>query len=829
MNLKPVFQFSVYATVGLAAVMLAYGEETPFPSAITVLLTGIALFFNEREGRLRLPVLAGNLLGLAALGAALVEFFGNEEDAKLLAGAHFLVYITWIVLFLNKEIRHYWWLCALSLLQVAVGPLLTMSTGWYGVMLLAYLLLAIWTLSVFTLYQGAAEFGEFARDRHATGPDRSAKSLAAGALGADALTAFRRSFARERRSLVASAIQQDSPGRWIVPRFVGGVFGLAVVGLSLGLVLFLFVPRVKLGGGAASQSEAKSDGPAVTGYASEIRLGQLGQILESTDRVMEVGLFDYATDQPLSLDQFSVRQGHAAPMFRGNALEIYGKGRWHTGHRTTPLGMLPSHPRDKGMIRQEYRLELRGSDVLFAMAPFEVARLDPNQTIAVDTETNVLSAPADGRDEIVYYVYSKGQPAETAAGAGDLLVAPQRRNRFYPRTLERCRKLPDELTRLVDLAQALTARENLIGNEKMSLERRAALTLESHLRDSGQYAYSLNMAIHDPQIDPVEDFLFNRRRGHCEYFASALALMLRAVQVPSRLITGYKGADALGSAGYYEVQQRHAHAWVEAFVDGQWIVLDPTPGARDENVREVAARVGFWKSARNSISSLWSTYVVSLSLNRQQQTLYDPLQGSVSTGWGSVRGVLQRVAAAVAWVKNALSSPEELFTPRGAATGLLLMVVAYVAVKLTRQAAGHWQRSARRDSWRKSFVDVFCRLFEKLSGRRPDPARVVVAFYEQFQALVAARGLYPRDDQTQREFAALVEETLTERLSRSNLAHFPSELSELFYRVRFGNAELQPVETIEVEKRLQRLKESLAPAPRRLLPSKQLASADIDR
>ena len=693
MNLKSVFQFSVYLTVGLAAVMLACGEETPFPSAVTVVLAGMALYFNEPRRAAAAARSRRNLLGLAALGAALVEFSGSQEDAKLLAGAHFLVYITWIVLFLNKEIRHYWWLCALSLLQVAVGPLLTMSTGWYGVMLLAYLMLAIWTLSVFTLYQGAAEFGEFAGDQPTAVPGRPAKALAAGSRGADALTVFRRSFSGERRSLVASAIQQDSPGRWIVPRFVGGVFGLAVVGLSLGLMLFLFVPRVKLGGGATNQSDAKSEGPAVTGYASEIRLGQLGQILESTERVMEVGLFDYATDQPLSLDQFAARQGYAAPMFRGNVLEVYGKGHWHTGHRTTVPGTMASHPPVKGMVRQEYTLDLHGSDVLFAMAPFELARLDPYQTIPVDIETNVLSAPGDGRDEVVYYVYSNGPLAETAAGATDLPDAPRRRSRFHPRTLQRCRQLPDELARLVDLAQALTARENLIGDEEMPLERRMALTLEMHLRDSGKYAYSLNMAVHDPHIDPVEDFLFNRRRGHCEYFASALALMLRAVQVPSRLITGFKGADALGSAGYFEVQQRHAHAWVEAFVDGQWIVLDPTPGERDETVREVAARVGFWKSARNSISSLWSTYVVSLSLNRQQQTLYDPLQGSVSTGWGSVRGVLERVAAAVAWVKDALSSPEQMLTPRGAATGLLLMVVSIVSVKLARRAASQWQRS----------------------------------------------------------------------------------------------------------------------------------------
>jgi transglutaminase-like putative cysteine protease len=826
MNLNSVFLFSIYSMIGLAAAMLAYGEETPFPSAITVLLAGVALFFNERERRLRLSVLASNLLGLTALGVALVEFSGSQEDAKLLAGAHFLVYITWIVLFQKKEIRHYWWLCALSLLQVAVGPLFTMSTGWYGVMLLAYLVLAIWTLSVFTLYQGAVEFGESPGDRDGE-IDPTPPPEVAAPRSADPLGAFRQAFTRGRPSVVASSIQQDSPGRWIGPRFVAGVFGLAVVGLSLGLVLFLFVPRVKLGPAAANQSDSKSDGPAATGYASEIRLGQLGQILESTDRVMEVGLFDSSTDQPLSLDQFATQQGYSAPMFRGNVLEVYGKGRWYTGHRTTTPGTMGvPRPSVKGLVRQEYTLELRGSDVLFAMAPFELARLGLNQTVSVDPETNVLSAPVEGRDQVAYAIYSKG--SQTEYPAGDAAFPPLRRLRTQPRTLERCRQLPDGLARLTVLAQELTAREKLTRGERQSHDRQMALTLETYLRDSGQYGYSLNMAVHDPNIDPVEDFLFNRRRGHCEYFASSLALMLRAVQVPSRLVTGFKGAETLGGAGYYEVEQRHAHAWVEAFVDGQWITLDPTPGERDDNVREVAARAGFWKNARSSISSLWSTYVVSLSLNRQQQTLYDPLQGSVSSGWGSVRGVLQRVASAVAWVKDALSSPEQMLTPRGAVTGLLLIVVAFAAVKFVRQAAGQWQASVSRLSWRKSFARCFTWLFEKLSGRSPDPAQVVVAFYAQFQALVAALGLLPRHDQTQREFAAEVEAALAERLSRAGLAHFPSELSELFYRVRFGAAELQPAETIEVEHRLQRLKESLASTSRRLLPSKRLASADID-
>src|SRR5262245_43272993 len=127
MNLQSAFLTSIYAMTALAGAMLAYGEEAPVPSGLTVLFSALAYFFNERNPRLHINALTSNILGLAALAVGIFESFGRGEDARLLAGAHFLVFITWIVLFQEKEIRHYWWLCALSLLQVALGPLLTLS------------------------------------------------------------------------------------------------------------------------------------------------------------------------------------------------------------------------------------------------------------------------------------------------------------------------------------------------------------------------------------------------------------------------------------------------------------------------------------------------------------------------------------------------------------------------------------------------------------------------------------------------------------------------------------------------------------------------------
>jgi transglutaminase-like putative cysteine protease len=99
--------------------------------------------------------------------------------------------------------------------------------------------------------------------------------------------------------------------------------------------------------------------------------------------------------------------------------------------------------------------------------------------------------------------------------------------------------------------------------------------IEAHLRR--EYGYSLS--VERPfDRDPLLDFLVVQRKGHCEYFASAMALLARAVGVPTRVVTGYRVAER-SPFGYFIVRQRHAHAWVESWVDGAWISVDPTPPA----------------------------------------------------------------------------------------------------------------------------------------------------------------------------------------------------------------------------------------------------------
>lgn len=815
MQLETVFHISIYSLVALAGGMLAYGEETPLPSALTVVLSVLAMHLNERLRTIRIGVLTSNVLGLAAAAAAVFELFDNSPEARLLAGAHFLVYMTWIVLFQDKEIRQYWWLTALSLLQVAVGSVLAFSRGWYGVLLLAYLLLALWTLSVFTLYQGAFEFGiiRFGRRRE-TRPGPAGDRWMPGTVNSQShdaalAAALVRGIIRSRRSDVYNSIQQDSPGRWIAPRFAFGVLGLAVAGITLGLAIFLFVPRFPLGSDTQYPNESRQ-ALSLTGFSNDVRLGQIGEILERTDRVLRVKLIDHDSEKPIDIENFVAQGGLEDPMFRGSVLESYYRGRWTGWGGERPEPMRP-HLGGAGLVRQEYTLDQSASECLFAMRPITSASFTRrHRRISTQRDTGVLSGRrGEDRDPFQYIVFSRPLPKDTVpSGRGLFSDLPRWTDMSGPAKNRSLRWSRPDLERLAQLASDVAAPGRRLKDEKMSYPRWAAEVLQAHLRDSGNYQYSLSMAVDDPTIDPVEDFLFNRKRGHCEYFASALALMLRVVEIPSRVITGFKGVDDYhGSDGHYEVQQRHAHAWVEAWVDDEWIVLDPTPGMRDEKVRSLAAERGFWSDARNSISSLWSDYVVSLSLSRQQQSLYDPLQGSMTTGWSSIREVLKGMALGSDWFKNVISSPEEVLGPRGTAAGLIFLACLVVVVAIVRRFLSRKKTTAR--SWRRRLTCLLDWILVHLTGRHRDPAHRIVVFFDRFQSLVSSAGHRRRTDQTQREFARQVEVALADRLARAGLNRFPSQLAEFFYRVRFGAGLLEPVEALEVEQRLARLKRSL--------------------
>lgn len=131
----------------------------------------------------------------------------------------------------------------------------------------------------------------------------------------------------------------------------------------------------------------------------------------------------------------------------------------------------------------------------------------------------------------------------------------------------------------------------------------------------GEYEYSLDKL---PQgKEAIEDFLFRSKRGNCEFFASSMALLLRAEGIPSRIVTGFRGGEYNEVGNYYVVRRKDAHAWVEAYIYGKgWTRYDPTPP------REIGQTKGGNKFTRiekilDSINYHLTNLIIAYDLERQ--------------------------------------------------------------------------------------------------------------------------------------------------------------------------------------------------------------------
>ncbi|MGC1273567.1 MAG: DUF3488 and transglutaminase-like domain-containing protein [Planctomycetaceae bacterium] len=758
-RIRDPFTISLYAVACAASLMLAAAEGGWYlPAALTLPIAIAAYAFVERRDR-RLSTVAANCLGLVAIAAALLELFVRDIEGRILFGAHLLVYLSWVLLWQPKGPQQRWGLIALAILQIAVGSVLT-SAGLYGMAMVAFVVLAVWTLVLLQLTEAESRLA-----RGSTPP-------AASETGPKQLLASGR----------VSAIGPVTLGEWSTRQILAVVNITVLAAIAVSATFFLLIPRVDVGRHGFHETDTPLARQRVTGFTERVRLGEFGEILESSIPVFEVRLYD--GDDPVDIETYTTTLGFDEPLFRGLTLHHYENGEWTTGDSGWARE-LPDEPFTE-QIRQEYRLKSHTSDVLFAIAPVDAGRVVGSDSAIrrrSDTDTILRPTGRRHRGELHYEVFSprQGRYAEVRRGAASRGRRDDESDRF-----EEYLELPDGLDRLRRLATDIARRE---GPDETDVAR--AERLLTWLRDSGTFRYSLSGELIDPQIDPVEDFLVNRRAGHCEYFASALALMLRAEGIPSRVVNGFKGGEVNRFDDGFEVQQRHAHAWVEARLGGRWVTFDPTPASgRSQSVAENAPKVPLWNDIRSAASTIWYQYVLQLDLSRQQRT-FAPLQDAAVASTRSLRTewwpILKRQAYALA------TDPSRWISWQGGVAtflGLSLVTVLWrVGRRLRlRLARFHAARAAHRRR-----------------GRR-------IEFYERFRRLCERRGWLADDGQTPREFAAEVTVALAGDLLPARLAELPGELTEDFYQVRFGNRDLSESRLSELGLRLAELEATLADA-----------------
>lgn len=780
---KTLSLISIYSLAALSSMLLAYAEIAFLPQCLTPFIVIVAFVFVERKKSFSLSTLWANLLGVASILLAAQELFFGSIEGRLLSGAHLLVYLMWIVLLQKKETQHYWWIITLSLLQVAVGSVLT-NDGSYGLFLLLFLFSSIWTLSLFWVQQVQENFSfqenqplsaqsSFTIERNETSEQNKVSPSSKLA---------------QRKSFAKSGICFQPGETWLTKRFIFGVFNNILGAAFISAFFFVLIPRLWIGSGRIAEAQANAIAAlgTLTGFSDKVQLGDIGTILESREKVLEVNMFHEETGEAIDVEKYTSQLGYEEPYFRGTVLEVYKEGGWELSSRIlSHESEFSSHWEKQGRfkgqflkneVRQEYQLEPIGTEKLFAVLPF---------SSGWTKDANISSSRIDILSHITrrYLVLEEGNENTNHRQLEYTIYSPaqiEEKHRRYLPVIDESPLLWNDYTVYTALPQkdvpGLIALAKDVASRGQSTTDQLVITkrLESFLRETGGYTYTLKMSRKDKTIDPIEDFLLNRKSGHCEYYATALALMLRAVGIPSRLVSGFKGGEKNLFTGAFEVQQRHAHAWVEAYVNGRWILLDATPATRAESVKNQGSSFSSWANFKEMMKSFWSENVVSMNYSKQTNSVYKPIQKSITEWWSSFSKGEIDSQSLFAGIKDFFLSPKKWISATGGIVSFALMLFLLVLYFIVRRV-----------------VPLLLRLLKKIQQQKNSIPPIKVDFYERFSKLCASRGFTRSQSETQQEFATQAVQHFNADLAAIGSPAFPQELVTSFYQIRFGGDEIQ--------------------------------------
>ncbi len=206
-------------------------------------------------------------------------------------------------------------------------------------------------------------------------------------------------------------------------------------------------------------------------------------------------------------------------------------------------------------------------------------------------------------------------------------------SRLSERDRPRYLALPSITPRLAQLAQDWTTQDSA------PLDK--AKAIETHLRTN--YTYDL-ASPSGATPDPLDHFLFVSKRGHCEYFSTAMAVLLRKVGVPTRNVTGFIGGTYNRFGRYYSVREGDAHSWVEAYIDGTgWMRFDPTPASGAQPLAETNGVLAIVRDILEAAGRTWDHRVVRYDL-QQQLWLFGGARSRLWLAATTLRHVSPRIA-----------------------------------------------------------------------------------------------------------------------------------------------------------------------------------------
>jgi protein-glutamine gamma-glutamyltransferase len=517
--------------------------------------------------------------------------------------------------------------------------------------------------------------------------------------------------------------------------------GLVLMILAGAVALFFLMPRMSAGYlGAYSSGTDLS-----TGFSDRVQLGQIGQIQQSNAVVMHIQIN-------------GDKHGEHALHWRGVSLATFDGRNWSNPPQhyevepqfngTFPVPWLsqgiatPNVQRGAAsgkasdIIHYHVLLEPVATNIFF-LAPWGRRVMGSYRLLAVDSGGALYDA--DIQRPVTEYEaesdISRPLPAELRA-AGNA----------FPDFATTYLQLPAVDPRIPRLAA------QIVGSASNDYDKASAI--ERYLNT--HYAYTLQL-LRAPVADPVANFLFVRKAGHCEYFASSMAVMLRTLKIPARVVNGFRSEEFNDVTGNYIVRAKNAHSWVEAYFPRYgWITFDPTPGG------DIGTPEG-WERAMlylDAAQSFWREWIISYD-SSHQSVLGKAALGTTRSSWERLRiGASMRYAKLLNYVRRSQRHAEQAPTRwivGAIAIGLLLLFLA----------------NAGR-------ITAMLRLRRLRSHPEASPDEAAVMWYQRMSRFLARRGIKKSAAQTPQEFVGIIED---ERL-RIPIGRF----TNAYESARFGNS-----------------------------------------
>lgn len=314
---------------------------------------------------------------------------------------------------------------------------------------------------------------------------------------------------------------------------------ISVATLVMTVVFFIIVPRMR--GGLWGRTAAS--GLRTVGFSGNVDLGAYGDVLTDDNIVMRAdiqGAGEHLYWRGASLDNFDGQRW-------SNTLEYRIRLNSRDGYFNIPF---VSGAQDGSYVKQKIVVEPMDTEVIFALD--DIRKLSVRRWIVQATMPGTVYLPGKNNRRVTYTALSH-------PGTANRKAYKKWRNAYLqmPQGMQRVRELSTEVS-----ADAGTTMQK-------------ASAIEQYLLDG--HTYTLSPGPPPEGVSPLQWFLFGAREGYCQHYSTAMAMMLRTLGIPSRIVTGFSGGDLNDFGNYVIVRQRNAHSWVEAAIDGYWHRFDPTP------------------------------------------------------------------------------------------------------------------------------------------------------------------------------------------------------------------------------------------------------------